>query len=248
MTDTTQQPQQPAAPTPGTPEHDTAMASKFDAAQQKPQAPADPPAPRVAGLPEKFASVEAMAKAYAELEKKLGTPPAAPPADPNATAGKLDFKAVSEEFAEKGELSAETYAALEKQGVTKDLADSFIAGQKAAGAAREAVVFAEAGGEDSYRKMVEWGAANFAPEEVELFNMALAGSQAAAKMAVAGLKQRYEASAGKPPNLLDGGASREAVGYESLAQMKADMKDPRYKSDPAFRAKVSAKLAQSTAF
>ncbi len=80
-----------AAPAPGTPEHDAAMAAKVDAsaaaaaanAVGAPAAPAAAPATeRPAWLPEKFKSAEDMVASYKALEAKLGTTPAPAAAAP----------------------------------------------------------------------------------------------------------------------------------------------------------------------
>ena len=96
------------------------------------------------GLPEKFNSVEDLAKSYSELEKKLGEQTPKEEVDPTSKAtlkedapkeqkGELDIaeKAVasaglnmenlSNEYAEKGELDAKSYEALEKAGIPKDI-------------------------------------------------------------------------------------------------------------------------------
>ena len=82
---------------------------------------------RPEGLPEKFNSVEDMAKSYQELESKLGQPKAEestaePKADENnleiaekaTQAAGLDMGALNAEYAENGELAQESYDALEK--------------------------------------------------------------------------------------------------------------------------------------
>ena len=87
-------------------------------------------------LPEKFESAEELAKSYGELEKKLGdnnaeaeTPQEAKEQAEKATGVSLD-KYYSE-FADKKELSEESYTELDKQGLNKELVDSYIEGQNA---------------------------------------------------------------------------------------------------------------------
>ena len=75
--------------------------------------------------------------------------------------------------------------------------------------------------------------------EVNAFDKLMKGTDGAAIMvAVRGLKASYQTAEGSDPNLLDGdGGGEGPTGgrYESQAEMTADMKDPRYKKDPAFR-------------
>lgn len=263
---------QAAAPVPGTPEHDAAMAAKFDATTTPAAAPAAAAEPvRPAGLPEKFKTVEDLVKSYGELEKKLGAPaepvkpaattePAKPAnsaleitpeqkaaAEATAKAG-LDMTALSAEFAENGDLKPETYAKLAEGGIPKEMVDSYIAGQKAIGAQYTAEAFTTAGGEESYGKMVAWAKTGMSVEEQAAFNKAVTSNdKPQMKLAVAGLKARYEANFGSQPNLINGNTTTPSGDvYESMAQVTADMKKSEYRKDPAFRAKVTAKLDRST--
>jgi hypothetical protein len=264
----------PAAPVPGSPEFNAAMAAKFDQRSGNPEGAAPPqPAPaadRPAWLPEKFKTVEDMAKAYGELESKLGAPkppvaPTAAPKDPlavtpqaaptdaaavqaAASAG-LDFGALEQEFLDKGAISPENYAALEAKGIGKEVVDNYIAGRQALAANYEREVKAAAGGDEGWTKLVSWAATALTPAEIQAFNNATASRDAAmAKLAVSGLQARYTAQYGSQPPLVGGKPAGGVAGYESVAQMKADMRDARYKTDPAFRAQVAEKLNVSTIF
>lgn len=258
----------PAAPLPGTPEYDAAMAAKFDGGST-PQA-----ATRPENIPEKFwdaatgtVKTEDLIKSYQELEKKLPTaataqtPPAVtlpvtpdpaaatPDAAKEALAAKgLDMGKFATEFQTNGTLSPETYAAIEAAGFGKEVVDAYIAGQQALANQRDQAGYEVAGGKENFSKMVTWAAANMSVEERQAFNKAVAGTDAEMKLAISGLRAQYEAVNGKEPQLQGGIPSTAAAGYESKAQMTADMRDPRYAKDPAFRAKVEAKLAVTTAF
>ena len=66
------------------------------------------------------------------------------------------------------------------------------------------------------------------------------------RIALAGLQARYQANAAREPNLIGGKAPRGARDkFESTAQVVQAMNDPLYQSDPAYRKKVSDKLARS---
>jgi hypothetical protein len=73
------------------------------------------------------------------------------------------------------------------------------------------------------------------------------GNADQAKLAALGLGAKFERANGSDPKRLLGGQSAGSTGdvYESMAQVTAAMKDPLYKADPAFRAKVQSKLARS---
>ncbi len=262
-------------PTPGSPDgHDQAM---IDLVDKSAQIPTDNELPatddtgsedRPKWLPEKFKSPEDMAKAYAELESKIGqpaepkaddTPPADTPAPADATTDDaekalsergLDLSKFSNEFSEKGELTPESYAELEKAGLTKDIVDQYIEGQKARASQYESSVKSEVGGDENYNQMVTWAKSNMAPDEIAAFNNAVSsGDVNQAKLAVLGLATRYSSANGSDPKRTIGGGKAGAQdAFESTAQLTEAMRDPRYKSDPAYRAAVQNKLSRSTVF
>ena len=64
---------------------------------------------------------------------------------------------------------------------------------------------------------------------------------------IKGMVARYQSNT-KEPNLTTGENATASTGirYESMAQVKADMSNPKYEKDPAFRKEVEEKLARST--
>lgn len=249
------------------PAHVAAMIAKADAAAQPPvdgdnnTPPTDnPPEDRPSWLPEKFKSPEDLAKAYAELQSKMGTkdPASEPPADPAAPPSDadvkdalqskgLDLNTFSEEFSKNGGLSPESYEALDKAGYPRNYVDQYIEGQKARGALYESEVKSVAGGEAQFAEMQEWAKANLSPQEINAYNSAIDSMDAdKAKLAVAGIYQKFTSSRPTEPNLFKGNNSAPSNdAYESIAQMQKDMATPEYKTDPAFRRKVEAKLSRS---
>ncbi len=243
---------------PGSPEYDALMVEKFQ--QQSGTKPEETAAERPSWLPEKFNSPEDLAASYAELEKKLsgGTEEAPKVEGDNAledardvVAGSgLDFDALSTEFLSNGELSEESYTALEGKGFTRDLVDSFIDGQNAKAQLYRADILLAVGGEDTYNDMAVWAAGNLTEAELNAYNDQVdSGNLTAAKMAVAGLKARFVAANGAEPQLLNGetgGDSAEV--FRSTAELTAAMRDPRYKKDAAYRADVERRLSKSSLF
>ena len=163
------------------------------------------------------------------------------------------FAKFSQEFTEKGELSDESYKELaETHNLSKEMVDAYIAGQVALSEKAEGTLYNEAGGKEKYGQMTEWAAENVTPAERAAYNKAIGSGDAdIAKLAISGLKAKWVAAVGQnngeriAPN---GGSANSAgvVGYQSTAQMTADMKNPLYKTDPAFRAKVGQKIANSS--
>ena len=89
-------------------------------------------------LPEKFESPEAMAKAYAELEKKqsAGKPAEKPKAIEQPTREQvvesgLDISALEAEWNETGALSEESYKLAAEAGYSRDIVDNYIEGRQA---------------------------------------------------------------------------------------------------------------------
>lgn len=222
--------------------------------QQETQTPSRPD-----GLPEKFKSVEDLAKSYSELEKKLGTQEK--PVDEKPATSKNDLeiaeKAVEQaglnmddlakQYSDKGELDKQSYDALEKAGISKLYVDQFIAGQQALAEKQGNEVKSIAGGDEAYADMVNWASSNFSEAEKTAYNNAVnSKDMEIIKLAVVGLKARYEQSNGVEPKLVQGRATATAEpNFASWAQVTQAMADPRYAKDPAYQAEVKNKLANS---
>jgi hypothetical protein len=220
-------------------------------------------APKEKLLAGKYKTVEELEKGYNEIQKLVSgkkpatEPPAdsAPPPDPSATpeaavakAG-LDMAVLTQEFSDTGALSEASLKALEGVGIPKDVVDTYIAGQQALIEQAVGKVHALAGGKETFDSMLEWAKANIPEEEKVAFNSSMTGDINAQKLAVDALKAKYVKAVGSNPKIIVGeGAPPVGQGYESRAQMVADMKDPRYAKDPAYRAKVAEKLNRTTVF
>lgn len=244
-------------------EHIDAMVAKAEAQGTPPATPAATPEgtpERPEWLPEKFATVEDMAAAYAEMEKKLGAPkdtdgePTPAEAEAAEAAAKavesagLDMDALGEKIVKNGDLDAADYEALAKQGISKDMVQNYVSGQQAVADKMVAEMHETVGGEEAFTGLLEWGAENLSADEIASFNETIdTGKPAAVKLALQGLQARQQAQAGTPPNLLGGKRGAQNVGevFRSTAEVTKAMGDPRYRTDPAYRADVMAKLGRS---
>ncbi|RTL93872.1 hypothetical protein EJV44_15490 [Ancylobacter aquaticus] len=158
----------------------------------------------------------------------------------------MDYDALNAKFAANGSLEDGDYETLEKAGIPRALVDSYIAGQQALADTQRAELLAPVGGDTGYASMVEWAAANLPAAEVAAYDAIVDGDNpAATKLAVEGLYAKYKAASTSEPKLINGAARAVADVYASLEEMKTDMRNPLYKKDPAFRARVEAKLARS---
>lgn len=262
MTDAT--PDNNTAIDPNSPEYAQAMVAKFESRQEVPsdtqQTP--PTEPRPEWLPEKFKTPEELARAYRELERKLGEKaPNQDPKDPATTTTQdeareavknagLDFTALSNKYATQGSIDEADYEALAKVGISRDLVDAYIAGQEAIAAKIVQDVYSTVGGEKNYRAMIEWASKNLTQEQIQAFDrLAENGTADEFKLAVEGLYARYTAANGRRPNLLYGGSQAISHGaFRSTAEVVAAMKDPRYQTDPAYQREVRDRLAVSNVF
>ena len=213
-------------------------------------------------LPEKFKNVEQMAEAYNHLEKKLGSGESeakeeAEEAPPVATeegdvrevveqAG-VDFDSLQGEYNETGGLSEDAYKKLADAGFSQDLVDSWIQGQEALMTDYQSAVYESVGGEESYQQMTSWAADNLSQSEIAAFDRAVdSGDIDMVKLAVTGLQTKYQSAEGTDPSLIEGQSSNSSGGtYSSWAEVTSAMRDPRYKSDPAYRQSVTSKLERS---
>ena len=208
-------------------------------------------------LAEKFGGdVEKLAQAYSELERKMSSAAAAEPAEP-AEPTETSMEAVQpyiDEFHSTGELSDASREALEKMFpaalVDDYLAKSAMAQEYSAAQEEQHLksIYDTVGGEAQYAQMVNWASNALSSEAIEAFNESVNGTAHQAELAVRGLAAQYAAS-GAPttPNLLQ--SKPEGITglapYESLSQVTKDMATKEYKEDPAFRAKVHARMGVS---
>ena len=211
----------------------------------------------------KYKTVEELEAGYKELEKKLGAKPAEPkvedaPAELTAeavTKAGLSLDEFSKEFAENGELSEESYKALEDKGFTREVADRYIEGQKAVAEKSRADIASVVGGTETLDSILEWDAANVASiqDEAETYNAAVeSGNPKLVKAALKGVMEAYNKANGTEPDLDRSGESRSVrTGVQpflSTAQMTEAISDPRYARDPAYRDSVGKRIEISQFF
>lgn len=246
----------------GEPEgHQEAMIAKAEGREVETKETTETPE-RPDWLPEKFATVEEMAAAYKELESKQGAgtetqketegnqEETEKAAEEAVEAAGLDMAGLTAEFQENGELSADSLAKLEKAGIGKDMVDAYIAGQQALAERIQENIYQRAGGEEQFNNMISWAAENMSPEEVKAYNTAVdSGDEGQLNLALDGLVAKYTKANGSKPKLMGGkNGSSNADVFNSAAELTAAMRDPRYKTDKAYRQQVEAKLSRSDNF
>lgn len=207
-------------------------------------------------LPEKFESAADMAKAYSELESRMGSSDQSEQneqgdleADVDASDREAltmdDIRPFSEEFAEKGELGADSYKKLDDLGFPRELVDNYIQGMSAYSQQQSNQMMAAVGGEESYNKMTEWASKSLSESEVNAYNTIMdSGDPSQIDIAVRGMHARFKAN-DTEPSLIQGDTVNVNNGFNSTAEVTAAINDPRYRKDPAYRKEVQQKIQMS---
>lgn len=198
----------------------------------------------------KFKSQEDLIKSYQELERKqteLNKPKETKDEKPLEANQKVnfDFSLAQKEFDDTGELSEKTIESLEQAGLPKSYIDNYISGLDAVAKQFEQRAFESTGGEENYKQMTDWVSKTLSESEIKQFNDNIGRDNDIALFTIKGMYARYSAET-REPNLATGSnAQQSGSGYESIGQMKADMANPKYATDSAFRKMVADKVARS---
>lgn len=156
----------------------------------------------------KFNSQEDLLKAYKELEKKLGSQGQDAGEQPSKEDGLIPedsseegeqppqealdaglspeaFNTYVDEFSTNGQLSEESYKALEAKGLTKDIVDNYIAGQQAILQGKIEKAQAIVGGQEAYNELIAWAVDNLSEAQKKDFNTkVMSGDDGVAKDAI----------------------------------------------------------------
>ena len=219
----------------------------------------------------KYKNTEDLEAAYLSLQKKLGQEePNYEESDEGyaeeegsdvvvceyAGAVSLFNEASEEYYSNEGTLSEETIERFSEMS-SQDLVNAYLeiqannpqAPQQAIEMSDAQVnsVMNAAGGEANYNSVVEWAASNLDNRSIDAFDAVVdSGNPAAINIAFAGLQARYNDANGYEGRMLQGkAASSSGDVFRSQAELVAAMGDPRYDTDPAYRADVIEKLDAS---
>ena len=174
-----------------------------------------------------------------------------------APAISLINEASDEYYANDGALSEETisrFTEMSSQDLVNAYMEMYESGQ--VGQATQAQELSEAqvnsvmnaaGGEANYNQVIEWAALNLGDRQIDAFDSVVdSGNPAAIGIAFQGLQSAYEEANGYEGRMLQGRAPSSAGEvFRSQAELVAAMGDPRYDTDPAYRADVVEKLNNS---
>ena len=174
-----------------------------------------------------------------------------------APAISLINEASDEYYANNGALSEETisrFTEMSSQDLVNAYMEMYESGQ--VGQATQAQELSEAqvnsvmnaaGGEANYNQVIEWAAMNLGDRQIDAFDSVVdSGNPAAIGIAFQGLQSAYQEANGYEGRMLQGRAPSSAGEvFRSQAELVAAMGDPRYDTDPAYRADVVEKLNNS---
>ena len=214
----------------------------------------------------KYENAEELEQAYLELQKKLGSN------DEDSETDTLDNDEVEDEewsegasliadasnefYSNDGKISPETLEKFSSMS-SQDLVNAYLEIQKTNPQAQQQGVEMSnaqvnsvqnaAGGEANYNRVVEWAASNLANAQIDAFDSVVdTGNPAAIGIAFQGLQSAYNEANGYEGRMLQGKAPSSAgETFRSQAELVAAMGDPRYDTDPAYRADVVEKLNNS---
>ncbi len=196
----------------------------------------------------------------AKPEVKPGETPPAPPV-PEATIPGVtqeNLTKYTKEITEGGKLTDGSYEELAKAGYSKAFVDAYVRGLQTDSLVEGARIAdgqineikASIGGDEVLAPMLEWAKTNLTEPELKEYNEAVSsGNVAKVKLAVTGLHGLYQKEVGSSPDLLGGtppGGSAIGDVFESTAQVRAAINDPRYKTDEAYRQSVASKIGRSS--
>ncbi len=220
----------------------------------------------------KYKNTEDLEAAYLSLQKKLGQEEEVDYEESDegyeeeegsdeevsdeAPAVSLINEASEEYYANDGQLSEETISRFSEMS-SQDLVNAYLEIQaNNPQAPQQAVELSEAqvnsvqnaaGGEANYNKVIEWAASNLSDAQINAFDSVVdSGNPAAIGIAFQGLQSQYNEVNGYEGRMLQGKPAASSGNiYRSQAELVAAMGDPRYDTDPAYRADVIQKLEQS---
>lgn len=167
----------------------------------------------------------------------------------------LDIDELRKTYEETGELPQDAKEKILEQlkplGVGEEGLSLYLEAQKNQASQNTQAIYDIVGGEEAYRERLDWAAQNLSPDEVQAFNAVVDAEKpdlAQIKLAVHGLEARYKEANGNPPT--GQVAGRRAVSsavkpFASQEEATHAVRNPEYRNNPAYRAEVEARLAET---
>lgn len=156
----------------------------------------------------------------------------------------FDYAKLQEEYNQSGEISKETRDKLAEAGISDEIIDNYIEGQKAQVETKINEIAQVVGGRKEMDEIITWASKNL--PEAEKASINSVRDENIMKIILKDLKERMEDKEGVIPELTKGDGGKNIANlYESQAQMMEEIRDPRYAKDEAYRDKVRKKIEAS---
>lgn len=156
----------------------------------------------------------------------------------------FDYAELQNEFLTTGEISQETRKQLSDVGITGELVDSFIEGQKAKAEQEKNEIATCVGGRQNFDNIIKWAATNLSESEIKTINSIT--DKDVIQIILKDLKNRMEEQEGITPNYTNGEGGKPAREvYRSQAEMFDAISNPKYTKDEAYRSDVQRRIAAS---
>jgi len=163
----------------------------------------------------------------------------------------VDISDMDTYYQENGEITEDHFERLEKAGISRSVVEQHIEGQKLLQEQYNNKAAEAVGGMEAFTEIAAWAVENLDEGYISEIDEGLSSPNKAIREAsLMSLKSQYDASngtKGKQGQLIKGTSTRAGTSrYENNEQLRADMNDPRYDSDEAFRRKVMNKVSRSS--
>lgn len=159
----------------------------------------------------------------------------------------IDGEKYINEYTEKGELSKESYASLEKAGFDKVAIDAYIEARevKAEKLVTKAITDV-CGTTEKFTEMADWMKTNLSQPELDRYNAGVKTENY--QVHLENMYLKFQAGQPKEVRTLRGNGNQvrttsDSQGYTNQGEMIMAMQDGRYKSDPEYRKSVQQKVA-----
>jgi len=187
-----------------------------------------------------------------EPQQRLDGQPDETQAEQLANEAGLDIGLMETHWLEHGTIPETEVEKLAKFGISKQDAEGYIAYLQAQAEQTNTSFAEEVGGEEVLSQMQVWAVQSWDDAQLAAYNKAVdSGDAGQIRLALKALKAEYSAanpSRPAKPKLISApnvGKAGQIQPYQSLAEAQRDYQNPRYHSDPAFRAQVSRRAAMS---
>lgn len=200
----------------------------------------------------KFKSIEQLEQGYLELQSKLGnpssTPEPTPPQEETGPPSVADKLAQAyESYNSDKKFDVKEFEDVSKEELLTALFENSSQDTTALNDNQVGEIQNRVGGEEQYAAMMKWAVDTLPTADVEAFDKIIdSGDMTSIAMAVDAVAKRFADANGQEGSMLTGRTAPDAPrGYRSQAELLADMNDPRYDTDPAYRNDVLMKLENS---